>query len=414
MLRRSLRARLTLAIALTSLALSAGISFAVYELTKSQVLDAARSAEAARVNVVTRLFQHTGQVALGARRDDTGAPGPLRDAVAQGLLGTYIQGSTVWAGTPLAGGHSIFVANSIAPELSALSNLRETLALVTAAAIVLSMAGGVFQARRLSGGLRAAAAVADRVSHGELDARVNAGGADEVARLGHAIDQMTQALSERIVREQRFAADVAHELRTPLTALVTAGALLDDSRPAQVIRERVGALRTLVEDLLEISRLQAGSEHVQLECVELGRLLAATVAERAPDAELELARDAVVRTDRRRLERVIGNLLDNASRHGAPPIRVLLDAPRIVVSDSGPGYPDELLQGGPSPFRTGDASRGAGSGLGLMIALGQAQTLGAELAFANGPHGGARATLGLSDAHVSQTSSIPESAAAQT
>jgi signal transduction histidine kinase len=185
--------------------------------------------------------------------------------------------------------------------------------------------------------------------------------------------------------------------------LITAAGLLDDEdEAAGLVRERVGTLRGLVEDLLEISRLDAGAERARLDEVPLGELVADVVrrgGEGAPgevrtvDVRVEDA--AVVRTDPRRVERILTNLVANAHRHGAAPVVVTVAGTRISVRDHGPGFPAALLAEGPQRFRTGVAERGHGHGLGLTIALGQADVLGAALTFANAPGGGAVATLEL-------------------
>jgi signal transduction histidine kinase len=117
----------------------------------------------------------------------------------------------------------------------------------------------------------------------------------------------------------------------------------------------------------------------------------------APEATVTVAEDAVVQTDPRRLERILGNLLANAARHGGAPVDVLVDGPYLRVRDHGPGFPADLLREGPSRFRTGSTDRaGAGHGLGLTIATGQARVLGARLTFRNAPPsdgGGAVAQL---------------------
>jgi signal transduction histidine kinase len=393
--RRSLRVRVAPAVALLSILLSAGIGITVYAVTEHNLTSSARSTASSSVIVAADVYEHTGQVVTGAMRDDLSAPAPLRRAVGHGLLGTYVTGPEIWSGTPLPGGHGIYVGTPD-PTTPTLATLRNTILIVGGIAVLLATALGVLLATGLSRELRSAAAVADRVAGGELDARIAAGGRDEVARLGGAIDAMAAALSERIARERRFSADVAHELRTPLTALVNAGSLLGDERPAQIVRERVAALRTLIEDLLEISRLEQGGEQLRLEPVDLAALSKAVIAARGSEAELVLdGEPATVESDPRRLERILGNLLENAARHGAAPVTVTVARDLVVVTDSGPGFPDELLRDGPVPFRTGAAERGSGSGLGLTIAAAQAAALGAELKLENPAGGGARAALAL-------------------
>jgi signal transduction histidine kinase len=394
--RRSLRVRVALCVAVLSMVLTAGIGITVYAVTQHNSTNSARGDGANSVIVAAYVYDHTGQVVTGAVRDDLSAPAPLRRAVAAGLLGTYVTGSEIWAGTPLPGGTGIYVENAN-PTTHTLATLRATILIVGGVAVLLATGLGVLLANGLSRELRAAATVADRVASGELDARIAARGQDEVARLGNAIDAMAAALSDRIERERRFSADVAHELRTPLTALVSAGALLGEERAAQIVRERVAALRALVEDLLEISRLEQGGEQVRLEPVDLGALVRLTLEARGSDTEVAVAlgEHAPVASDPRRLERIVSNLLDNASRHGGAPITVRVEDHVITVRDSGPGFPQELLHDGPVPFRTGAAERGTGTGLGLTIAAAQATALGARLRLENLPEGGAQASVVL-------------------
>ena len=138
---------------------------------------------------------------------------------------------------------------------------------------------GLLLAGRLSLRLRRAASIAERVTAGELDARIQASGSDEVAKLGEAIDRMAEAMQARIDRERRFVADVAHDLRTPLTGLKTAASLLDHDQVGDAIRERIDRMHRLVEDLLEISRLDSGTATADLRRVELGGFVTSVVGD---------------------------------------------------------------------------------------------------------------------------------------
>src|SRR5690606_40381468 len=120
--------------------------------------------------------------------------------------------------------------------------------------------------------------------------------------------------------EQRFTADVAHELRTPLTGLHAAAELLPPGRPTELVQDRVAALRTLTEDLLEISRLDSGRERLELDTEWLGELARRGVRASGTDTEVTVVRDVAVETDRRRLERGLGDLVANAHRHGRGPV----------------------------------------------------------------------------------------------
>lgn len=245
--------------------------------------------------------------------------------------------------------------------------------------------------------LRRVAATARRITDGELDARTGGPGRgrDEIADISAAVDQMAGSLERRLRSEQRFTADVAHELRTPLMGLVTSAELLPGSEATDLVRDRVRVLHTLVEELLEVSRLDAGAEQADPVMVPLGELVEDSVRRTGLAVRVSAAGAGTVRTDPRRLDRILTNLVANAHRHGRPPVTVTVDGATVVVRDHGPGFPAELLTHGPQRFRTGAVERGQGHGLGLTIALGQAQVIDARLEFTNPPSGGATATLRL-------------------
>jgi signal transduction histidine kinase len=248
--------------------------------------------------------------------------------------------------------------------------------------------------------LRRVARTARRIADGDLDARATRGarhgrGGDEITEISVAVDAMAGALQERLLSEQRFTADVAHELRTPLMGLVTSTELLPESEATDLVRDRVRALRSLVEDLLEITRIDAGAERADLASVPLDQVVEESVRRAGVPARLAVTGDPVADTDPRRLDRIIANLVTNANRHGRPPVEVTVSGTTIVVRDHGPGFPEALLVNGPQRFRTGAAERGRGHGLGLTIAAGHAQVIGGRLTFGNAPDGGAIATLRL-------------------
>ncbi|WP_327305550.1 HAMP domain-containing sensor histidine kinase [Streptomyces sp. NBC_01298] len=337
--------------------------------------------------------------------DPPGLPAPLRDLVARGLTGSMTgahDGKPVmWAAGP-ADGKPLAVW---VPYDSTRTRLREIDAAILVSAVlaagVVALAG-IFLAGRISRRLATTAAVARRISAGDLDARVGfpADGEgprtrsrDEVRDVAQALDSMAASLQARLEAEKRFTADVAHELRTPLTGSLAAAALLPEGRPKEMINDRLGALHLLTEDLLEISRLDSGVERADLARVELGRAVERAAASTRLPVAVRIERDAVVLTDRRRLDRILANLLVNAHKHGRPPIEVTVTGPLVTVRDHGPGYPAELIEQGPRRFRTGDPGRGRGHGLGLTIAAGQAEVLEIELRFSNAPDGGAVTTL---------------------
>uniref|UniRef100_UPI00036E35C7 HAMP domain-containing sensor histidine kinase n=1 Tax=Nocardiopsis lucentensis TaxID=53441 RepID=UPI00036E35C7 len=243
-----------------------------------------------------------------------------------------------------------------------------------------------------------AAIAARRVADGERGTRVEdaVGGRlrDEAADLARAVDAMADALQSRLDAERRVTADIAHELRTPITGLSTAADLLPPGRPSELVRDRARALRTLVENVLEVARLDTATQRPDPAEVALGEFTVRRATGVDPNVRVLVRDDAVVRTDPLRLERVLANLVANARAHGAPPVEVEVDGPRITIRDHGPGFSEELLRDGPSRFRKGGDATG-GHGLGLTIAFGQARVIGATITLVNLRSGGAQVIVDL-------------------
>jgi two-component system sensor histidine kinase MtrB len=229
---------------------------------------------------------------------------------------------------------------------------------------------------------------------------------------------MAAALAETIGRleaaeaqNRRFVADVAHELRTPVAALVAEASILRDHldalpeatrRAGELLVSDIGRLRTLVDDLMEVSRFDAGAERIALEPVDVGRLVAVVAAARLPDAAVRVPDDPlIVESDPRRLERILGNLLDNAREHAdgaSVEVRAgpIADALVVSVADRGPGVPDDQLDRIFDRFHKVDPSRhGGSSGLGLAIAAEHARLLGGSLTARNRTGGGLSVELRL-------------------
>lgn len=394
----------------------------IHQARVRQVADAARKSATEQLIRVRQVYELTGRLDFDkvgeadARIDCPAMPGPLREAALAGRRTTYLDLSgphpAVWAARPVGGGRVLTVRQALAAEQAELAELDGQLIASGTGVVALSAVGGALLASRLSKDLRSAAETARRISAGDLDARIGASGVpgsrDEVAELSSAVDTMAASLQRRLEAEQRFTADVAHELRTPLTGLHTAAELLPPGRPTELVRDRVGALRTLTEDLLEVARLDANREEARLEEHRLGPLVASitqrsgvparlsgTEAVRAGEVDDGTGAGALVRTDVRRLERILTNLLLNARRHGAGPITVTVSGASVTVRDHGPGFPESLLREGPQRFKTGAAERGQGTGLGLTIAFGQAQVIGAAVTLSNPDPSGAAATVTL-------------------
>jgi two-component system sensor histidine kinase MtrB len=240
-------------------------------------------------------------------------------------------------------------------------------------------------------------------------------GGDELAVLSGSFNEMAAALEDRIQRERRFVSDVSHELRTPLTTLrASADYLLEHGedltpavrRAAELLGADIGYLQRLVDDLLDLSRLDAGRVDMAWEPLNVADLVREVVSRRTRavdnDVRMEVEDDPdrlVTVGDKRRLERVVGNLVDNALSHGGGEevtVRVQADngAVRLSVEDRGPGVPANAATRIFERFFKTDPSRhrgdGRGSGLGLAIALENAHLHGADIRVYNGRDGGAK------------------------
>lgn len=280
-------------------------------------------------------------------------------------------------------------------EVSSLQELSRTLVVLrnslAAAAAVTTVAGagvGILVGRRLLRPLSEVAKAAAEVGAGRLDARLERAEDPDLAALADAFNEMTSSLQERVQRDARFASTVSHELRSPLTTVATSLDVLRSRRAElperaqaalDLLSEEIARFQRLVQELLEISQIDAGASPVALEPVrpgELARHAVSAVAgsEFAVDVD-PAAVDVFVEADKRRLERVIANLVENARLHGGGLARVAVErgdgTVRLVVEDAGPGVPPEERERIFERFNRGRSAgrRGAGDGTGLGLAL---------------------------------------------
>lgn len=231
---------------------------------------------------------------------------------------------------------------------------------------------------------RQAAAIADGAAEMRLDVPTERD--DEVTRLGHTFNDMLAALDRALERERQFINEASHELRTPITLLTSRIQLARRRQRTEAEHERILAelqvdldrLAGLADQLLDLGRTTArpgtGSSNlaaVAARVVEQRRLADPT---RAADLSLTVPSDPVtVPVSDSEAERLLTNLVDNATLHGAAPVEVTVDRPdagwaRLQVADAGPGMPAELLATATQRFARSDEARARpGSGLGLAL-----------------------------------------------
>jgi two-component system sensor histidine kinase MtrB len=295
--------------------------------------------------------------------------------------------------------------------------------LVASGLLLATITGLAFAAaRRVLGPVRRLARAAHQMSGGDLSVRVEPAGRDELAQLVTTFNTMASALQDKVgelevmeARARRFAGDVSHELRTPLTAMTAVADILGDDTAASVdgtaaarlVAQEIRHLNRLVEDLIEISRFDAGSAQLIAEDTDVAAAVQECLRARNwADACPEVPAGLTVRLDRRRFDVIVANLVGNALRHGALPVTVRASIQVgqaggselvLEVHDHGPGLPAGAIGHVFDRFYKADSARARseGSGLGLAIAQENARLHGGQIDAANDPGGGAVFTVRL-------------------
>ncbi|MET9290746.1 HAMP domain-containing sensor histidine kinase [Streptomyces sp. NPDC003077] len=418
-------------------------------------LDALRAAVTEQNATVYQRTEHDGAPRLtigmpvtyaseGTARDTGSSPSatPAHSATASGL--------TVYAEVSL---------REDAADISALVTAAEAGAIP---ALALAVVPALLAARRLLRPVRNLRTAAERITSGALDTRLTVTGHDELADLTRTFNSMATSLEENDTElrrleanARRFAADVSHELRTPLAAMSAVTEVLDEDAHAGtlppdtadavlLISDETRKLSRMVEDLMEISRFDAGAAALHPDDVDLRTAVHKTLQLRGWDSPDQVVTEVPsglrVRVDPRRMDVVLANLVGNALRHGGAPVRVRArttaregaegDGPGadeggargvgrpaergaaepgvrgaaepggelvIEVRDQGPGIPEDVLPRVFDRFYKADAARARseGSGLGLAIARENVRLHRGTLTAENAPHGGAVFTIRL-------------------
>ncbi len=425
-----LRARITLAFGLGALLLSTLLAFSTFGLTRENLLSERESTVLRQMYVNAAIVRDqltssssggsgAGLAALEALPSTSGSRPilarttdgqffPLASQFGEDELPPELR-ATVLDGQParirydldgeaqLALGVPIPAIDAAYFEIVSLDELENTLESLgislLGASVLTTLAGaslGWWASRRTLRPLAEVSQAAEAIAGGRLDTRLEAVEDVDLAVLASSFNHMAQALEQRIERDARFASDVSHELRSPLMTLAASVEVMAARRDELPDRSRsaldlmvgdVARFQQLVGDLLEISRFGAGAVRLELDEVRLAELVMQAVGNSPSDdvpveVDAELA-GAVVSADKRRLVRVVANLLDNATKYGGGATSVSLRkvgaGVHLSVEDAGPGVPPaeralifERFSRGVGAGRRGEGGEGVGLGLSLV------------------------------------------------
>ncbi len=385
------------------------------------------------VQLLSQLPRETGSVSLlvddgewsttSLRIGQEELPEALRTAVREGEPSRQriaVDGEPYLAvGVPLAGLDDAYFEVFPLHELDDTFRVLGVVLMLSVLAVApMSAAVGWWVTRPALRPLDRISTAAAAIAAGDVSARIDPRGDPSLAPIAASFNATAAALEQRVRADARFASDVSHELRSPLTTMLNAVALVeayaDDLPPdgregLTLLRSEVRDFERLVADLLEISRTDAGNTDLVLEDVRPAALVREALARRAATGGSAVATtvrpdaaDVVVRADKRRLERVLRNLIDNADTHGGGLTAVTVerspDSACIVVDDAGPGIPAAERAVVFERFARGSRSSRAssdGSGLGLALVSRHVQLMGGTVSVTDAPGGGARFVVRL-------------------
>ncbi|MEE1752187.1 MtrAB system histidine kinase MtrB [Streptomyces sp. SP18CS02] len=383
-----------------------------------------------------------GARASGGVEPARSIPAGLRESVAQGTGTfqtytriTYTDGKRSEAGLVIGkrlndiegNSYELYYLFPLTQEEDSLSLVKTTLATAGLFVVVLLCAIAWLMVRQVVTPVRMAAGIAERLSAGRLQERMKVTGEDDIARLGEAFNKMAQNLQLKIQQleelsrmQRRFVSDVSHELRTPLTTVRMAADVIHEARAdfdpvtarsAELLGDQLDRFESLLADLLEISRFDAGAAALEAEPIDLRAVVRRVIGGAEPLAERKGGRIVVVgdeqpvvaEADARRVERVLRNLVVNAVEHGEGRDVVVRmaaagGAVAVAVRDYGVGLKPGEATRVFNRFWRADPARArttGGTGLGLSIAVEDARLHGGWLQAWGEPGGGSQFRLTL-------------------
>lgn len=439
-MRPGLRNRVVLAYGLLALGLSAGLAVVTWTVVSHYLVDQRLSSASIETSdnasVLSDELSTSSDVAKSlARLPSTDSSASIlyfhggrysapvtavvpADLVAAARSGAPVErrlgvdGQQVLAvGVPIIGsGNAYFELH----PLGELNKTLHTLAIALVAAAAVAAALGLAVGRVASGvALRPLAALtraAAEVARGQPGVRLDADRDPDLGGLSRSFNRTAAALEHRVAADARFAGDISHELRNPLTAMLNSMQVIQHRRaevplavraPVDLLATDLERFRRLVLDLLEISRDDGGDggERETVLIADLIRAAADAAAGRAVTVVAPEAAGLTMQADKRRLERVVTNLVQNAESHGggccAVHVSARPGAAVVHVDDAGPGVPPDSRDRIFERFGRTPSRRSAGVGLGLAIVNRHVTWHGGTVSVSDRPGGGARFTLTL-------------------
>jgi signal transduction histidine kinase len=456
MRRAGLRTRVISGFAAGALLLSASMALVSYQVTRGFLLDGRErasvraahfdarvvreglAAESADIRELLRSLDTGNNRRTMLRRDgqwftrtaDLGVtaavPQRLRDMVDEGQSAVQrVRVGGVPAlviGIPLSSGTALYEVDEFGELDQMLRILGWVLAVVAAATATAGAGLGWYAARYVMRPLRSVVHTAQDIAAGDLGSRLDPAAEPDLAQLSTSFNDMVDRLADQARRDRRFAADVSHELRSPLQTLLAAASVLDNRKErldertaiaAGLVVSEVDRFQSLVDDLMELARSDQPTDSEPVDVAEVARR-ACRVRKLSEDLVVTADGEGLERwcVDRRRIEQVIGNLLDNAVRYGGGPTAVRIgqtgEVGHIEVDDEGPGVPpadkavifDRFVRGRAARARGQDG----GTGLGLALVAQHVAAHGGRATVLDRPGGGARFRVELPVENASETS----------